>query len=1021
MAIIRPCRWRTHAPRWAENLRSYLAIALLLAALLPSSPAQSQYARLGFGQFTHTRWTADDGAPVGIERIAQTPDGFLWLGTVDGLYRFDGVIFERIAPPAGSPMERAAVRSLMTSRSGELWVGFNQNGGVAVYRNGQLQDMRLPRPEPITSALAETPDGAIWASSETRRLLRLRHGRWEELQDSLALPDQDGDVRILGLRVTPDGTLWVLMAKHGTIGLISYLAAGGDRFQPMPGDFGPLVGATVDPQGRLWVSDDKGTRLLGGPGRIAFPVVPGLSRATLAFDTQGGIWGTSASVGIFHIPDAAKARRTADDGVRRFTAADGLTSNVTFAAFSDREGNVWIATEQGLDQFRPASALVDSTISANLVKGFSMAQAADRTLYISSMQGVFHILPGRPPQRILDYHLDGICAAHDEGVWAFTDKQLLRFKAGRWETLPPPPGNDRTGICTEDRFRRLWITLGEEGRLMWRDARGAWHSPGPRALKSDWWDLITTPTGDLTFKTKGNFVRVIGNQQLVRKLSPPDSGEVAMVSAGISDTFIGTANALLRMRDGKLARIDGSRFPWITELRWLVQTRRGETWLWRRDGMSRVKTSDLDRAFDDPRAPLARTLFDRNDGLTSGPQQVGIRNVQAGVDAEGRVWFLTRTGASFIDPARLRPNRLPPPVLIRSVTSGGAVYRDPVSLTLPPGTHTIDIAYTALSLSVPQRVRFRYRLEGVDDDWIDPGTRRLASYANLGPGQYRFRVIAANNDGVWNETGATLAFEIRPTFLQGWPFRLLCGLALLALLWLAYSLRLRVVANRIRMRMTERMEEREHIAREMHDTLLQSVQALTLRFQLAVDDLPAAEPARPTLEEALDRADDVIAEGRDRLRTLRPLSDAGDIGQILADIVEKQAFGPAVQVSIATVGLPRNLDPRVTDEVARIAGEAIFNVRRHAHASHLMIEIGFHASFSLRFIDDGVGIDPAVMTKGGRDGHYGLPGMRERASKLNGELTIASRPGGGTELTLIIPGGIAYKASRLLGRFGRKG
>ncbi|PZR43195.1 MAG: hypothetical protein DI537_62185, partial [Stutzerimonas stutzeri] len=207
-------------------LRASLAVILLALACLP---ARAQYARLGFGQFTHMRWTAADGAPGGIERIAQTPDGFLWLGTTDGLHRFDGVTFERIAPPAGSPMERAAVRALLVSRSGDLWVGFSQNGGVAVYRGGRLHDMRLPQPEPIISAIAETPDGAIWASGEQRRLLRLRNGRWEEMQDRLSLPDQDRDVRILGLRVTPDGTLWAILSKHGTIGLIARLAPGSSR------------------------------------------------------------------------------------------------------------------------------------------------------------------------------------------------------------------------------------------------------------------------------------------------------------------------------------------------------------------------------------------------------------------------------------------------------------------------------------------------------------------------------------------------------------------------------------------------------------------------------------------------------------------------------------------------------------------------------------------------------------------------------------------------------------------------
>jgi signal transduction histidine kinase len=312
-------------------------------------------------------------------------------------------------------------------------------------------------------------------------------------------------------------------------------------------------------------------------------------------------------------------------------------------------------------------------------------------------------------------------------------------------------------------------------------------------------------------------------------------------------------------------------------------------------------------------------------------------------------------------------------------------------------------------------------LEGVDDGWVDPGTRREAFYTGLKPGSYRFRLMAANDDGVWNRRGATLEFEIPPTFFQSWPFRLLCGLLALGLLWLAYSLRLRAVSNRIRQRLIERMDERERIARDLHDTLLQSVQTLTLRFQMAVDDLREEEPARRHLEQSIDRADQVIAEGRDRLRDLRPVEDGADIAVILSAIVARQRFDPAIEISLATVGTPRTLDPLVLDETARIAGEAIFNVWRHAGAKRVEIEIGFRASFSVRVGDDGMGVDPEILNKGGRQGHFGLPGMRERAKKLRGELIIRRRPEGGTEVMLMVPGAVAYGTGkgRLMARLLR--
>jgi signal transduction histidine kinase len=309
---------------------------------------------------------------------------------------------------------------------------------------------------------------------------------------------------------------------------------------------------------------------------------------------------------------------------------------------------------------------------------------------------------------------------------------------------------------------------------------------------------------------------------------------------------------------------------------------------------------------------------------------------------------------------------------------------------------------------VPERVRFRYKLEQLDADWVDAGGHREAVYNNLEPGLYRFRVIAANENGEWNTTGATLAIEIPPTFFQSWPFKLLCVLIAVALLWLAYSMRLRVVADRIRLRMTERMEERERIARELHDTLLQSVQALTLRFQLAVDDLPKDARVRATLEDALDRADTLIAEGRERVRDLRGVGH-GDIESIVADIIQRQAFDPGVEITMTTTGARRALDPLVLDEATQIASEAIFNVWRHARASRVAIDISHGANFSVRVADNGLGIAREAADRDQQEGHFGLSGMRERARGVRGAVIVRPVAEGGTEVILTVPGSIAYR------------
>jgi signal transduction histidine kinase len=385
---------------------------------------------------------------------------------------------------------------------------------------------------------------------------------------------------------------------------------------------------------------------------------------------------------------------------------------------------------------------------------------------------------------------------------------------------------------------------------------------------------------------------------------------------------------------------------------------------------------------------------------------------------DGRLWLATIDGVAWVDPANLPSNPTPPGVVITSLTSGKTVIKDPAAARLEPGTSDITIGFAALSLAMPERVKVLYRLEGHDRDWVDPGSRRQAFYTNLAPGEYRFQVIAANEDGVWNRTGDALTISIPPTFIQSWPFKLLCALLVLLLVWIAYSIRLRTVAERIRMRMAERIGERERIARELHDTLLQSVQSLTLRFQLAVDELPDQAPARPVLEKAIDDADLVIAEGRDRVRDLRPAAQEATIEQVVRDIVDRQMFGAGVEVSVEVSGSPRALDPLVLDEVARISSEAIFNIWRHAEARRVAIEIGYHAAFSVRFADDGKGIDAETALVGQKPGHFGLPGMRERARKLSGGLVVRRLPEGGSEVIVTVPGAVAYRALRSL--FGRK-
>jgi signal transduction histidine kinase len=424
---------------------------------------------------------------------------------------------------------------------------------------------------------------------------------------------------------------------------------------------------------------------------------------------------------------------------------------------------------------------------------------------------------------------------------------------------------------------------------------------------------------------------------------------------------------------------------------------------------------------DNPSYRVKYRIFDSFDGLP-GTFAIALTSTRAIQGTDGRLWFISSHGIVWIDRANMSRNALPPPVLIRSVKANGRQSGSLANLVLPPRTTDLQIGYTGLSLSVPERVRFRYRLQGVDTDWQDAGTRREAIYTRLGPGDYHFRVIACNNDGVWNEQGAALDFSIAPAWYQTTFFRVSCLAVSLLLLWPLYRRHLQQVERRFNIGLEARVNERTRIARELHDTLLQSFQGLMLRFQLVEDLLPEGK-AKDQLEQTLQRADQAIREGRRAVYDLRSSTAARtDLAQAVRSLAEEFATENSAEFHMVVEGAARDLNPIIPDELYLITREALRNAFSHAHAHHIEVEITYgERAFRLRIRDDGEGI-PTQILEEGRPGHYGLPGMRERAKQVGGKLDFWSRAGAGTEIELSIPGSIAYRTSvaRSLFPFVRK-
>jgi len=396
---------------------------------------------------------------------------------------------------------------------------------------------------------------------------------------------------------------------------------------------------------------------------------------------------------------------------------------------------------------------------------------------------------------------------------------------------------------------------------------------------------------------------------------------------------------------------------------------------------------------------------------------------------DGRLWFLPLDGVGVIDPRHLPFNKVAPPVRIERVIADHEIYTPSAHLRLPPLIRDLTIDYTALSLVAPEKVHFRFKLEGQDRDWREVVNDREVEYSNLAPGNYTFRVTASNNSGVWNEQGASLDFSIAPAYWQTRWFVAVCAAAFMALLWALYQLRLRQLAHQFNMTLDARVGERTRIARELHDTLLQSFHGLLLRFQ-AASELFATRPAeaKQTLDRAIDQAAQAITEGRDAVQGLRAsVVESNDLAVAIRtfgeELAAEQAGDGSVVLHVVVEGTPRTLHPIQRDEIYRIACEALRNAFKHADAKQIEVELRYdERQLRLRVRDDGKGIDPKFLTEEGRAGHYGLHGMRERARLVGGKLTVWSAPESGAEVELSIPAARAYATSASTWRswFARK-
>jgi signal transduction histidine kinase len=488
---------------------------------------------------------------------------------------------------------------------------------------------------------------------------------------------------------------------------------------------------------------------------------------------------------------------------------------------------------------------------------------------------------------------------------------------------------------------------------------------------------------------------------------------------------VATSGGLTHLKDGRMMTLGHKNGLPCDSLDWVIQDDAGSFWLNMECGLVRVTRTEIDAWLRDPGRMVEFTVLDDSDGVRSHPFYGNASPHVA--KGDGKLWFSTWDGLSVVDPQHLPANKLPPVVHVEQVIADGKTYwRNPTGdrsseLPLPPRVRDLEIDYTALSFVAPERNRFKYRLEGYDREWRESGNRRQAYYGNLPPRNYRFRVIASNNSGLWNEQGDTLAFSIAPAYYQSNWFRALCVTSLVGLLWLTHRWRVGQLERDFNLRVEARVNERSRIARDLHDTLLQGVQASLIQMQVARTLASRKlEQALEPLDQAIGMTEAAIAEGRDAIRELRsgcpvPTNLAKWltlIGQELASAQNPDGKPPA-RFRVTVEGEERNMKPPIQDEAYRIGRELLRNAFQHAHATEIEAAVRYDGRlFRLRVRDDGTGIDQKVVKAGGRSGHWGLTGMRERAKQIGGQLEIWSQNGVGTEVELSIPGSLAYEQNR---------
>ncbi|KAA6465185.1 hypothetical protein DYQ86_04350 [Acidobacteria bacterium AB60] len=956
-------------------------------------------------QYVHDKWGADRGFLGGeVHAIGQSADGYLWIGTSRGLVRFDGFEFTLIQRPLPDELPIGPVLGLVSDGDGNLWVRL-EGSRMLLYSNGTFQDPSVEiNLQAITfTKMARDNNGGILLAGLGDRLLRCKNRHVETVMNA----DQNPGT-VISMAVARNGDIWLGTQDNGL-----FRVKDGRVSEPIE----ELKGARINTllpanSGGLWIGTDHGLRLWDGKELVSQNMFSSLSKLrvlALTKDQNANIWaGTDRGI-----------VRVSPSGTTSRSEVGSMPSNAVTAVFEDRDGDIWFGGINGIEKLRDgifATYSVQEGLGSNAI-GPIYADSAGR-IWFAPRNGGLNWLDQGAVRTLTDHEIDRdtiySIAGRNDVIWVGRQRGGLSRITPKGDSYVVRTFTTADGLADNSVYSvcvgldgSVWVGTVSAGVSRFVGDKFTNFSEVNGLPSNAVHSILQTADGRVWVATPNGLASYAHEQW--QNYSARDGLPTSDVTTVFEDSehllWVGTSGGLTYIKSGAVQLIASQAQVLREQILGIAEDRMGFLWIATPDHILRANRDRL-RAGDISDAEIES--FGTIDGLRGVEGVARDRTVIE--DHQGRTWFSLNSGISVADPNITANNANPVVVRVESMTASGNVVTMQNPIQLGPGAQNIVIHYESTNLATPDRIRFRYRLDGSHEGWSDAVATRQVDYTNLGPGTYRFSVIASSSDGLWNGSATTVPFVIEPSFWQTWWFRTIALLFCLGCISAFYRLRMHQLAKQWEVRFQDRLAERTRIAQELHDTLLQGVLSASLQLDLADELLPDQSPAKNLVNRVLQMMRKVTEEGRSALRVLRvPDVDKTSLEMALARIREDLAPDLGIDYRVIVDNTARPLRPIIRDEVFRISREAVLNAFLHARATKIEVEIEYAAGH-LRVLvrDDGCGIDPAVL-RAGREGHWGLPGMRERSESIGAVLRLRSRLGAGTEVDLTIPAGVAYE------------